>query len=246
MYIFGRHHGELNPSNILLKASNSSSEGNVQAKVTAFGVTPIKSSIYRTKSGNQNGEILFAMLGFELLTGKVPFEDDYLQGDKMPDAPPLVDYCDIETGYLNKFSEAGTPSLDSISQSPFQIFAYKLVEKEKTSSSLKEKGWDLANESFLTGIRGQILKEDVDDNIFLQENDQSPLHTETFDNKVLPTSEIPEKDMLTTHEPGSTCLENQEKTSQPTMTVAKFPLQTIQEKIIDIGQQLKARVLLQS
>ncbi|KAK1394750.1 hypothetical protein POM88_013806 [Heracleum sosnowskyi] len=124
------YHGELNPSNILLKASNSSSQGNVQAKVTAFGVTPIKSSIYRTKSGNQNGEILI----LRYMKKVILINPDHGQ----PDAPPpLVDYCDIETRYLNKFPEAGTLSLNSISQRPFQIFAYKLVEKEKTRSSLK-------------------------------------------------------------------------------------------------------------
>lgn len=348
------YHGDLNPSNILLKASNLSLEGDIQAKITGFGVTSIKSSIYRTKSGNQNGgepviwyapEVLaeqeqpgnkssskytdkadiysFAMLCFELLTGKVPFEDDYLQGDKMvrnirlgirplfphpspkylvnllrkcwqanpsnrpsfssicrilcyikkvlvinpdhgqPDAPPpLVDYCDIETEYLNKFPEAGNSYIDSVSRIPFQIFAYKIIEKEKTSSSLKEKGWDLANEAFLAGRTGPILEEDVEDDIFLQENDNrsaqsevlqrkdstvsvadlrsvcsesprrkhlsladvdcSPLYPAIPENKVLPTSEPPEKDILTTHEPGSTCLENQEKTAQSTITVDKI------------------------
>ncbi|KAK1377121.1 Serinethreonine-protein kinase ht1 [Heracleum sosnowskyi] len=338
------YHGDLNPSNILLKASNPSSEGNVQAKVTGFGVTSIKSSTYRTKSGNQHGgdpviwyapEVLaeqeqpgnkncskytekadiysFAMLCFELLTGKVPFEDnDYLQEDKMvrnillgirplfphpspkyivnllrkcwqvqpsnrpsfssicrilryikkvlvinpdhgqPDAPPpLVDYCDIETGYLNKFPEAGNSYLDSVSLIPFQMFAYKLVEKEKTSSSLKEKGWDLANEAFLTGTTGSIL-EDVDDDIFLQENDQRSVQSEVLqrENSALSVAdprsvcsesprrkhlslayvdcspvhpENPENKVLpTTHEPGSTCLITQEKTAQPTITVDKF------------------------
>ncbi|XP_074326498.1 uncharacterized protein LOC141664445 [Apium graveolens] len=274
------YHGDLNPSNILLKASNSSSEGNVQAKVTGFGVTSIKNSIYRTKSSNQTGgdpviwyapEVLdeqeqpgnrssfkytdkadvysFAMLCFELLTGKVPFEDDYLQGDKMarnirlgirplfphpspkylvnllrkcwqvqpsnrpsfssicrilryikkvlvinPDhgqsdaSPPLVDYCDIETGYLNKFPEAGTSCLDTVLQIPFQIFAYKVIEKEKTSSSLKEKGWDLANEAFIAGRTGLILEEDVDDDVFLQENDQRSVQSEVLQRQNSPIS----------------------------------------------------------
>ncbi|KAL1830220.1 hypothetical protein ACET3Z_008632 [Daucus carota] len=346
------YHGDLNPSNILLKASNSSSE-NAQVKVTGFGVTSIKRSMHRTKSGNRDEadpvvwyapEVLaeqeqgnnsslkytdkadvysFAMLCFELLTGKVPFEDnDYLHGEKVirnirlgirplfphpspkylanllrkcwqatpsnrpsfssicrilryikkvlvmnpdhcqPDAPPpLVDYCDIETGYLYKFPEVEISYLDSVSRIPFQMFAYKLIEKDRTSSSSKEKGWDLANEALLPGRSGSVLEEDADDDIFLQENDHrsvqsevlqrkissisdgdlrsvysenprpkhlsladvddSPPHPPAPETKVLPTSDIPERD-LTTNEPDTTCLKNQEKTAQFTVRLDKF------------------------
>ncbi|CAH9077358.1 unnamed protein product [Cuscuta epithymum] len=49
--------------------------------------------------------------------------------------PPLVDYCDIEAGYSNKFAaiDGITQSVPSVCEIPFQMFAYKLVEKEKTS-----------------------------------------------------------------------------------------------------------------
>ncbi|KAJ1386066.1 Serine-threonine/tyrosine-protein kinase, catalytic domain [Sesbania bispinosa] len=50
------YHGDLNPSNILLKARNSQEE-----KADAYS---------------------FGMICFELLTGKVPFEDNHLQGDR--------------------------------------------------------------------------------------------------------------------------------------------------------------------
>lgn len=145
----------------------------------------------------------FGMLCFELLTGKVPFEDGHLQGEKIarniragerplfsypspkylanltrkcwqtnpnlrptfssicrilryikkilvinpdhghPDsAPPLVDYCDMEAGYLKKFPGETGGELGSVLKIPFQMFAYKIVEKEKIES----KKWELATE----------------------------------------------------------------------------------------------------
>ena len=142
----------------------------------------------------------FGMLCFQLLTGKVPFEDGHLQGDKMsrniragerplfphpspkyltnitrkcwqtepsqrpnfssicrilryikkylalnPDQTlpelqsPSVDYCDIETSFLKKISAVGSCShLASVSQIPFQMFSYRLLEKEKTSTPSKD------------------------------------------------------------------------------------------------------------
>ncbi|KAI4328882.1 hypothetical protein L6164_021203 [Bauhinia variegata] len=142
----------------------------------------------------------FGMVCFELLTGKVPFEDSHLQGDKMsrniragerplfpfntpkyvinltkrcwhtdpnqrpsfssicrilrylkrflvmnpdyntqPDPPvPLVDYCDIESNLLRKFPSWGSSESSSISQIPFQMFAYRVIENEKISSSSKD------------------------------------------------------------------------------------------------------------
>ncbi|EXB61986.1 Light-sensor Protein kinase [Morus notabilis] len=143
----------------------------------------------------------FGMVCFELLTGKVPFEDGHLQGDKMsrniragerplfpfqapkyvtnltkkcwhtdpnqrpsfssscrilryikkfiamnpdyntqPDPPvPLLDYCDIESGLLRSFPYWGSSEQSlSVSQIPFQMFVYRVLEKEKTSASLKD------------------------------------------------------------------------------------------------------------
>lgn len=142
----------------------------------------------------------FGMLCFQLLTGKVPFEDGHLQGDKMsrniragerplfphpspkylvnltkkcwqtepsqrpsfssicrilrytkkylamnPDQTlpelhsPSADYCDIEASFLKKISTEGCCShMASVSQIPFQMFCYRLLEKEKTCIASKD------------------------------------------------------------------------------------------------------------
>ncbi|XP_059645067.1 receptor-like kinase LIP1 [Cornus florida] len=244
------YHGCLNPSNVLIKARNAPVGGYFYAKITGFGLTSIKryrnspnqnsdnpviwyapevlaeqeqpgnkcSSMYTEKADVYS----FGMLCFELLTGKVPFEEAHLQDDKMsrniragerplfpyttpkylanitrkcwqadpnyrpsfssvcrilryikkclvinpdhgqPEAPPpLVDFCDIEAGYSKKFPEEGNPDLAAISQIPFQMCAYRLVEKEKTSGRFRDKGWDLANEtSSFNGDENGVAMED--------------------------------------------------------------------------------------
>lgn len=140
----------------------------------------------------------FGMLCFELLTGKLPFEDGHLQGDQMskniragerPLFPslspkflvnltkkcwhndpsfrpsfssicrvlryikkflvmkpsdgqlvmqsPPVDYSELETGFLKKHSEEVNCGVASVSQIPFQMFVYRLIEREKTCLSVK-------------------------------------------------------------------------------------------------------------
>ena len=150
----------------------------------------------------------YGMLCFELLTGKVPFEDGHLQGEKMsrniragerplfpfptpkylvnitkrcwhsdpsqrpsfssicrilrqvkkfiamtnPESnelelqTPNVDYCDVEAGVARKFCLDGVGDLCSVSYIPFQMFAHRLAEKEKTSPS-KAKAWDSASDA---------------------------------------------------------------------------------------------------
>ncbi|EYU32409.1 hypothetical protein MIMGU_mgv11b017814mg, partial [Erythranthe guttata] len=59
-----------------------------------------------------------------------------------PDSPPpLVDYCDMEAGYLKKFPEKGGAGVlaPPVLQIPFQMFTYKIVEKEKFYS----KKWEI-------------------------------------------------------------------------------------------------------
>ncbi|CAN6903439.1 unnamed protein product [Brassica oleracea] len=192
------YHGELNPSNIL------------HGKICGFGLSSVKGFSFKSASSNesfpfiwyspevleeqeQGGSSLkyteksdvysFGMVCFELLTGKVPFEDSHLQGDKMsrniragerplfltkrcwhadpnqrpsfssisrvlryikrflalnPECQqdtlvsPPVDYCEIETKLLKKLSWEKTTELVQVSQVPFQMFAYRVVEQAKT------------------------------------------------------------------------------------------------------------------
>jgi len=231
------YHGELNPSNILVKPRSTSPEGYLHCKVSGFGLPSVK-DLNQKGNANQNGtlsfiwyspEVLeeqehsggasiskyteksdvysFGMVCFELLTGKVPFEDSHLQGEKMSrniragerplfplnspkyvinltkrcwhtdpnqrpnfssicrvlryvkrflvlnpgynretDPPvPLVDYCDIESAILRKFPSWGSSELSPISNIPFQMFAYRVIEREKVrtcSRDFSESGSD--------------------------------------------------------------------------------------------------------
>ncbi|KAK9275302.1 hypothetical protein L1049_022564 [Liquidambar formosana] len=266
------YHGDLNPSNVLMKPRNSSLEGYYRAKVTGFGLSSTE-KITPPNSQNQNDtqpviwyapEVLaeqeqpgstcslkysekadvysFGMLCFELLTGKVPFEDGHLQGDKMvrnlkagerplfpftspkylvnltkkcwqtdpiqrpsfssicriiryikkflvmnPDnghpelALPLVDYCDIEVGFLKKFSGEGSPDLSSVSQIPFQMFAYRLLEKEKASSNFKVKTWESVSEAAVS--LGDENASVVEDPFFLA-SDRRSVCSEMVEKKI--------------------------------------------------------------
>ncbi|KAG6579546.1 Light-sensor Protein kinase, partial [Cucurbita argyrosperma subsp. sororia] len=215
------YHGDLNPTNVFLKPRNSS-EGYYLVKVTGFGLSSVKNPPPRSSTDQmetnpfiwhapevmaeqEQGPVRktekadvysFGMLCFELLTGKVPFEDGYLRGEKMSrniragerplfpfpspkylvsltkrcwhcdpsqrlsfssicrilrqvkkflamnpesDRPelqtPTADYCNVEAGVARKLSSDGVGDLCSVSQIPFQMFAYNLAEKEKTWES---------------------------------------------------------------------------------------------------------------
>ncbi|XP_031129885.1 tyrosine-protein kinase ABL1-like isoform X2 [Ipomoea triloba] len=257
------HHGELNPSNILLKPRYSSAETYFQAKVAGFGLSSVKRN-YTYKSSSKPGssavdeiwcapEVLaeqeqpgskcakysekadvysFGMVCFQLLTGKVPFEEGErpLEGGKIfrnliagerplfphpsprylvnltkkcwqtdpslrpsfssicrilryikkvlvinpehgqPECPPpLVDYCDIEARYSKKLPEDG---ICTVSQIPYQMFAYKLVEREKASGSCKEKSWDSTND-----------RVGVIDDLFHRPPDSRSAYSEIIDRK---------------------------------------------------------------
>lgn len=223
------YHGNLNPSNILVKARSSSSEGFVHVKVAGFGLSSATCTSQQKSSNTNEGlpfiwhspEVLalqeeskcttsekyteksdvysFSMICFELLTGKVPFEDGHLQGDNMgrnilagerplfpfhcpkymvnvtrrcwhydpnqrpsfssicrilryikrflvmypdqsqPDASiPLHDYCDLEMGLLRKFPYWVRNATFPVPEIPFQMFAYRVTEKEKCTSNFKD------------------------------------------------------------------------------------------------------------
>ncbi|KAL4339873.1 hypothetical protein GQ457_08G032280 [Hibiscus cannabinus] len=219
-------HGDLNPSNIFLKA-RSSTEGYFQLKISGYGLSALKSTGSPSSSSPKPNETnpfiwyapevlqeqekwspgnstsfkytekadvySFGMLCFELLTGKVPFEDGHLQGEKVSrniragerplfpytapkylvnltkrcwhpdpnqrpcfssicrilrytkkflvmnpdhDQPesrfPVPDYCEIESWFLKKFTANGGFDSLSVAQIPFQMFAYRVAEKDKT------------------------------------------------------------------------------------------------------------------
>ncbi|KAE8694629.1 Detected protein of confused Function [Hibiscus syriacus] len=211
-------HGDLNPSNIFLKARNST-DGNLQLKISGYGLSTLKSTASSPSSSSKSNETnpfiwyapevlqeqeqwspgnstsfkytekadvySFGMLCFELLTGKVPFEDGHLQGEKhsdpnqrpsfssicrilryikkflvmnsdhdRPESGFLVpDYCEIESWFSKKFSANGGFNSLSVVQIPFQMFAYRLAEKDKTIIlNTMDKNVELGNEAASTCI----------------------------------------------------------------------------------------------
>ncbi|RWV81090.1 hypothetical protein GW17_00057524 [Ensete ventricosum] len=232
------YHGDLNPSNILVKTRNSSPDGYLHVKVTGCGLSPMKNSrpsanqaaatnpciwyapevlLEQERSGEcssgskctEKADVYsFAMICFELLTGKIPFEDDHLQGDKMskniragvrplfacqspkylttltkrcwqsdpsqrpsfssicrvlryikrflvmnpdhsqPDAPmPPADYYDLEICLCKRFTNwAFRKDVPRVSEIPFQMYAYRVAEREKTSTNNKDKCSDSGSE----------------------------------------------------------------------------------------------------
>ncbi|KAM0908416.1 hypothetical protein ACQ4PT_015479 [Festuca glaucescens] len=241
-------HGELNPSNVLVKPRQPDG-GYVQIKVAEFGQSGVTTGAKASANGNANGEdntciwhapevlkpegadaearctekadvYSFAMICFELLTGKVPFEDNHLQGDKtskniragerplfpfqtpkylfaltkrcwhadpaqrpgfssicrvlryvkrflvmnpeqqqqqagQADAPvaPPVDYLDLEMQLLRRLPAWQRGEGARVSDVPFQMFAYRVVERGKTTAVLHAKD-KLASDS---GSEGNSL-----------------------------------------------------------------------------------------
>lgn len=221
------YHGDLNPCNILLKGRNSQQEGHFQVKVAGFKQcqNPNQEEINLHPSIWYAPEVLtelaqkgkacdsssgylekadvysFGMICFQLVTGKVPFEDVHSQGvgsirnikeGERPLFPypspkylinlikkcwqtdpkfrptfssicrilrsikkflainteylvidpelnmleltcPPVDYCDIEALFLKNLQIKKASHFPSVSQIPYEMFAYKIAEKEKTT-----------------------------------------------------------------------------------------------------------------
>ncbi|XP_008791458.1 mitogen-activated protein kinase kinase kinase 7 [Phoenix dactylifera] len=231
------YHGDLNLSNVLVRARNSSPDGYLHVKIAGFGLSPLKNSkasgnqaaamnsciwyapevlLEQEQSGDAGGSkytekadvYSFAMICFEVLTGKVPFEDNHLQGDKMskniragerplfpfqspkyltnltkrcwhadpsqrpsfsslcrvlryvkrflilnpdhgqPDSVvvPPVDYFDIDTSLSKRFTNWARKETIQVSEIPFQMYAYRVVDREKTSANVKDKSSESGSE----------------------------------------------------------------------------------------------------
>lgn len=234
--------GDFNPSNVLLKPRKSTegyfhvkvsgfgltSVKNHSSRHSSPEPSPVDTCIWhapevlaeqeqaRNASSRKYTEkadvYSFGMLCFQLLTGKLPFEDGHLQGDQMinniragerPLFPslspkylvsltkkcwhtepsyrptfssicrvlryikkflvmnpndgqpyiqsPPVDFCDLEAGFLKKCQGEATGDLPSVSQIPFQMFSYRLIEKEKTCVQIKFKNSEAVSEAASNG-----------------------------------------------------------------------------------------------
>ncbi|CAK7335674.1 unnamed protein product [Dovyalis caffra] len=234
--------GDLNPSNVFLKPRKSTegyfhvkvsgfgltSVENHSSRHSSPESSPVDTCIWHapevlaeqeqarktgTSKYTEKADVYsFGMLCFQLLTGKLPFEDGHLQGDQMikniragerPLFPslspkylvnltkkcwhtephhrptfssvcrvlryikkflvmnpndgqpymqsPPVDFIDLEAGFLKKCPGEATCDPPSVSQIPFQMFSYRLIEKEKTSVNIKFKNCDTVSEAASNG-----------------------------------------------------------------------------------------------
>ncbi|GAV63544.1 DUF1221 domain-containing protein/Pkinase_Tyr domain-containing protein [Cephalotus follicularis] len=202
------------PSPFIWYAPEVLAEQEQQPEITSSSKYTEKADVYS-----------FAMVCFELLTGKVPFEDGHLQGDLSrnitagvrplfpfpspkcivnltkkcwktdPNQRPSfssicrilryikkflamnpnydelqmfehpVDYCDIETGFLKRFPGEENVGQSSVSQIPFQMFAYRLAEKERISG--KDKHLETAASDAVSMFKDKDECESVEDPIIL-------------------------------------------------------------------------------
>ncbi|KAK8518418.1 hypothetical protein V6N13_027893 [Hibiscus sabdariffa] len=59
---------------------------------------------------------------------------------------PIADYCETESWFAKKFTANGTFNPLSVAQIPFQMFAYRLAEKDRTIMNKKDTSGDLTTE----------------------------------------------------------------------------------------------------
>ncbi|XP_073269798.1 uncharacterized protein [Primulina huaijiensis] len=189
---------------ISLNQKKTSANQNVQPPVIWYAPELLSEQEYFGDGGNlkytEKCDVYsFGMICFEIVTGKVPFEDAHLQGDKMSrniragerplfpfhspkyitnltkkcwhadpsqrpsfssicrilryikrflamnpelsqtDLPmPPVDFVDIEAGIVKTFPYMGYSNFQSTSQIPFQMFVYRVTERERTCTTHRD------------------------------------------------------------------------------------------------------------
>ncbi|XP_059276310.1 receptor-like kinase LIP1 [Lycium ferocissimum] len=97
--------------------------------------------------------------------------------------PPLVDYCEIEAGYSKKFSGEDSSGLAPVSQIPFQMFAYRLVENEKISGNSKDKHWDSSHYGFSGSMQSDDERMAAIDDLFFDPSDRRSVCSEIIERK---------------------------------------------------------------
>jgi serine/threonine protein kinase len=214
------YHGDLSPGNILVKPRSTSPDGYLHVKVMGFELPGSGNAVNANSCIWYAPEVLshenasadirrtekadvysFSMICFELLTGKVPFEDNHLHGDKIskniqaterplfpfqspkyltlltkkcwqhdpaqrpsfssicrilryvkrflilnpdhgqPDSPvPPIEYCDLEMSILRRnLASQGKEGHTQVTEVPFQMYMYKVIERERMNNGNKEK-----------------------------------------------------------------------------------------------------------
>ncbi|KAE8717176.1 Kinase family protein [Hibiscus syriacus] len=306
-------HGDLNPSNIFLRARNGT-DGYLQLKITGYGLSTLKSTASSLSSSlkpNETNtfiwyapEVLqdqeqmspgnstsfkytekadvysFGMLCFELLTGKVPFEDGHLHGEKVSrniragerplfpytapkhlvnltkrcwhsdpnqrpsfssicrilryikkflvmnpdhDRPetgfPISDYTEIESWFLKKFSANESFNSLSVAQIPFQMFSYRLAEKDKTIIlNTMDKNVELGDEAASTCINEDPLvalsdANSVASDVRLVGPDIKPVYSEIPEKRSANFSPAPQRRSISTKIPEKKILHTKKNSS---------------------------------
>ncbi|KAJ6879534.1 mitogen-activated protein kinase kinase kinase 7-like [Populus alba x Populus x berolinensis] len=142
-------HGNLNPSNILVKPRNITSEGYLHAKVSGFGLSSIKNFTPKNSS-NQNETLSFIWI-LRYVKRFLIMNPDY---NIEPEPPmPVIDYGDMETKLLRKFPSWDTAESSMVAQIPFQMFVYRVVEKEKARTTQKETSESGSDKASFSGMK---------------------------------------------------------------------------------------------
>ncbi|KAI4326851.1 hypothetical protein L6164_019378 [Bauhinia variegata] len=332
------YHGYFNPYNILLKARNSqegyfqakivgyglSSVKNDITRSLSTSHEDVKPHIWyapevlselqekgiasKSRYSEKADVYSFGMICFELMTGKVPFEDGYLQGERTnrsiagerPLFPypspkylvslikkcwqtdpknrptfssicrilrytkkflamnteyfvinpelnllelqsPPVDYCDIEAVFLKNFPVHRESNLSSVSQIPYEMFAYKVAERGKSSSSIKDKSSESPKAAAPRHENGNHNKDCEDRNASNVEDPHPETDTNSFSSSDTQSlrAEAPTKKTVTIKEGTEVKFTNDQALAK-LRTVKSLPLLTSDRslKINKAGNQL--------